>query len=116
MELVKKNGEAIQSWQDWERPKREYHWKEGRSAMEVAKSWFRQSVAAPPKEIVQLLFNHFQQNIEFIKVVPELVTPLPESGGMRNHDVACTCMIGKSKATVCIEGKTVSVLRTPHYR
>ena len=106
MELVKKNGEAIQSWQDWERPMREYQWKEGRSAMEVAKSWFRQSVSAPPKEIVQLLFNHFQQNIEFIKVVPELATPLPESGGMRNHDVACTCMIGKSKATVCIEGKT----------
>lgn len=106
MELVKKNGKAINCWQDWERPKSEIHWKEGRSAMEVAKSWFRQSVATPPKEIVQLLFNHFQQNIEFFKVVPELATPLPESGGMRNHDVACTCMIGKNKATVCIEGKT----------
>jgi len=67
MELVKKNGEAINCWQDWEPPKKDYQWKEGRSAMEVAKSWFRQSVAAPPKEIVQLLFNHFQQNIEFIK-------------------------------------------------
>ena len=53
-----------------------------------------------------MLFNHFQQNIEFIRVLPELVTPLPESGGMRNHNVACTCMIGKSNATVCIEGKT----------
>lgn len=74
--------------------------------MEVAKSWFRKSVAAPPTEIVQMLFNHFQQNIEFIRVLPELVTPLPESGGMRNHNVACTCMIGKSNATVCIEGKT----------
>ena len=106
MELVKKNGEAINCWQDWERPKKDYQWKEGRSAMEVAKSWFRQSVDAPPEEIVQLLFNHFQQNIEFIKVVPELVTPLPERGEGRNHDVACTCMIGKRTATLCIEGKT----------
>jgi len=55
MELVKKNGEAINCWQDWEPPKKDYQWKEGRSAMEVAKSWFRQSVAAPPKESEYLL-------------------------------------------------------------
>jgi hypothetical protein len=29
MELVKKNGEAIVRWQDWERPKKAYQWKEG---------------------------------------------------------------------------------------
>jgi hypothetical protein len=106
MELVKKNGEAIKCWQDWERPKKEYQWKEGRSAMEVAKSWFRQSIATPPVEIVQMFVDHFQQNIEFNRVVPELVTSLPEKGEGRNHDVACTCMIGKRTATVCIEGKT----------
>jgi hypothetical protein len=36
----------------------------------------------------------------------EIITPLPERGEGRNHDVACTCMIGKWLATVCIEGKT----------
>ena len=74
--------------------------------MEVAKSWFRQSIAAPPVEIVQILVDHFQQNIEFRRVVPELVTSLPERGEGRNHDVACTCMIGSRTATLCIEGKT----------
>lgn len=104
MELVNMNREAIQRWQDW--PKEDKHWKEGRSAMEVAKSWFRQSVAAPPVEIVQMLIDHFRQNVEFLRVVPELITQLPEKGEGRNHDVACTCMIGKRTATVCIEGKT----------
>ena len=28
MELVKKNGEAINCWQDWERPKKDYQWKD----------------------------------------------------------------------------------------
>ena len=67
MELVKRNGEEIQRWQDWERPKSEIHWKKGRSAMEVAKSWFRQSDAAPPSEIVQMLFNHFLQDVDFMR-------------------------------------------------
>jgi len=48
----------------------------GRSAMEVAKPWFRQSIAAPPVEVVQMLVDHFQQNVDFHRVVPELVTSL----------------------------------------
>jgi hypothetical protein len=106
MELVKKNGETIKCWQDWECPKKEYQWKEGRSAMEVAKSWFRHSIDTPPVEIVRMLVDHFQQDVEFHRVVPELVTPLPERGEGRNHDVACTCMIGNRLTTICIEGKT----------
>lgn len=76
--------------------------------MVVAKSWFQQSVVASSKELVQLLFNHFQKNVEFTTVVPELVTPFLERGEMRNHEVSCTCMIGKSKAMICIEGKQIS--------
>lgn len=106
MELVKKNGESIERWQDWERPKKAYHWKDGRSAMEVAKSWFRNSIAAPPVEIVRMLTDHFQEEVEFLRVVPELSTSLPERGEGRNHDVACVCKIGERQATVCIEGKT----------
>lgn len=105
MELVKKNGDTINCWQDWEPPKKAYQWKEGRSAMEVAKSWFRNSTANPPAEIIRILVDFFQEDIEVLRVVPELITPLPERGEGRNHDVACTCMIGERLATVCIEGK-----------
>lgn len=105
MDLLKKNGEKIERWQDWEHPKKEYQWKEGRSAMELAKSWFRSSMAAPPEEIIQIISNHFQEEIEFIRVIPELSTPLPERGEGRNHDVASICRIGGRQSTVCIEGK-----------
>jgi hypothetical protein len=74
--------------------------------MEVAKSWFRDSIAAPPAEVVQMLTDHFQEDVEFLRVVPELSTPLPERGEGRNHDVACVCAIGERPVTICIEGKT----------
>jgi hypothetical protein len=39
--LKNRTDKPIASWQDWTRPKRDYQWKAGRSAMELARSWFR---------------------------------------------------------------------------
>jgi hypothetical protein len=94
MDLKKKNGDLIRSWEEWERPKKTYQWKEGRSAMELARIWFRESIASPPKEY-----------IEIIKTVPELITDLPPTNckSGRNHDIHCECEFGNQKVTVCVE-------------
>ena len=34
------DGQPIADWHSWTRPKAEYHWRAGRSAMELARAWF----------------------------------------------------------------------------
>jgi hypothetical protein len=108
MDLRKKNGNIIRSWEEWERPKKAYQWKEGRSAMELARIWFRESDPAPPKEYMEILEKHFERHVKVIKAVPELITDLPpeNSRSGRNHDIHCECEFGDQKVTVCVEAKT----------
>ena len=56
------NGRAILSVEDWRTyapPKRgDVQWKDGRSAMELAKAWFRGGVLAAPEELLTALRMH----------------------------------------------------------
>jgi hypothetical protein len=106
MKLQQPNGKEIASWEQWTQPKQAIHWKAGRSAMELAKAWFRDGKLSVPVEIADLLASHSRmQGLKIEKGVPELVTPLPERGEGRNHDLALIGHTGNEQVTICIEAK-----------
>ncbi len=75
--------------------------------MELARSWFRNNDhPQPPDELLSLLHsNTHLKGIEFTSGIPELVTPLPERGEGRNHDLALIANINDGQVTVTIEAK-----------
>lgn len=74
-------GTSITRWQEWTRPKRDFQWKPGRSAMELARAWFRAGVVSVPSEFQELLESHERfHDIELVRGTPELITPLPQRG------------------------------------
>jgi hypothetical protein len=106
LKLTKPDGTPITSYHNWTRPKKDYQWKTGRSAMELAKSWFRNNHPEPPDELLSLLNSNTRlKNIQFTKGIPELVTPLPERGEGRNHDLSLIGCTDKEQITVTIEAK-----------
>lgn len=106
LKMQRPDGTLITTWEEWTRPKREYQWKAGRSAMELAKAWFRNGILSPPSELLSLLESHDRlKGIQFTDGIPELVTPLPERGEGRNHDLALRGHTDSESVTVCIEAK-----------
>ena len=106
IKLTTPKGNAICQWQDWSRPKKDYQWVSGRSAMELAKSWFRNERLSPPSELSSLLESDRRfQNIKFVHGIPELVTSLPEKGEGRNHDLWISGLTDIEKVTICVEAK-----------
>jgi hypothetical protein len=56
--LFNKSGQLITSVDEWWRlapPKSQIHWKDNRSAKELAKSWFRDGTLSPPEELTEVL-------------------------------------------------------------
>ena len=99
--LVLKNsrGLAIVSIDDWTRPEREYQWKPGHSAMELARSWLRWGKCECPSELGALLDAHaVTRGWQFAEGCPEFVTTLPERGEGRIHGAG-------GPLTLCIEAK-----------
>jgi hypothetical protein len=106
LKLTRPDGTPINEWQEWTRPKKDYQWKEGRSAMELAKSWFRNDVLSPPQEFLPLLHSSPRlRGIVLTIGIPELVTTLPERGNGRNHDLALKGNTQNESVTICIEAK-----------
>lgn len=106
MKLMLPNNTPMHKWEDWVRPKRDYQWKPGRSAMELAQAWFRDGHVGVPEELAELLSNHQRlSGLDFIVGFPELVTPLPEKGEGRNHDLSLLCQAPFGNVTVCVEAK-----------
>lgn len=106
LKLTKPDGSPITQYQEWTRPKKEYQWKAGRSAMELARSWFRNDHPQPPDELLSLLHSIPRLNkLQLIMGYPELVTPLPERGEGRNHDLALIGHTDKESVTITIEAK-----------
>ncbi|OGT34152.1 MAG: hypothetical protein A2W28_06600 [Gammaproteobacteria bacterium RBG_16_51_14] len=74
--------------------------------MELARSWFTSSSPIVPKEFGALLNSHsLTRGVKIESGQPELVTPLPERGEGRNHDLV---LIGKRRGlsvTICVEAK-----------
>jgi len=104
--LSQPNGTPITNWEMWTRPKKDYQWEPERSAMELAKAWFRQPCVSPPKKFLQLLYSSARlKNLQLLRGIPEHMTSLPERGEGRNHDLWLLGRTDQEQVTICIEAK-----------
>jgi len=107
---VIKSGHEILSVEDWFRyapPKMgARHWKDGRSAKELARCWLRNGAASPPRELQLLLEQAFGMEIEFYEAKPECVIELDDfRGEHRNCDLVVVCHAGTQTIAINIEAK-----------
>jgi hypothetical protein len=103
------SGESISSVDDWfakAPPMRgEAHWKDDRSAKELARAWFRSGHPAVPAEIYAALAERFE-GFEVTVAKPEHVTRFDAfPGGARNHDLLLLLRRGTEQVVVGVEGK-----------
>lgn len=99
-------GQPITDWQGWTPPKQSDHWKAGRSAMELAKSWLLSATPQCPPELIALFkTNSLTASLQLAEGHPEFVTPLPERGEGRNHDMMLRGTTVGGKTVVCVEAK-----------
>ena len=74
--------------------------------MELALAWFPGDVLTVPHEIKVALLSHLRlDGLKLIQAVPELVTPLPERGEGRNHDLWILGKTPRESITICVEAK-----------
>lgn len=106
------NGGSIASLDDWashglppDRARR--HWKDGRSAMELARCWTSAGIPRVPEQLTRLFASHpLTQNVAISSGTVEHATPLPFGpGGPRCHDLALQAHNGGDLVTICIEAK-----------
>ena len=106
-QLINDKGNIIAQLNDWTRPKKEEHWKCGRSAMEFARFWtdHRSSGTIPP-DYQELLYPVFP-GTKFHVGRPEWPTSLPPRGstGSRKHDLHLRGTWLSGSLTVCVEAK-----------
>lgn len=107
LSLFNATSTLITAVDDWTRPKHVHHWKDGRSAKELAKAWCPGSGSPRCPEIVQaLLDTHpLSRGASLIEGRPEHVTPLPERGEGRNHDLWIRAEAARVPLTICVEAK-----------
>jgi hypothetical protein len=83
------------------------HWKDGRSAKELARAWCGSGTGAIPRDLAELLETHpatagFSPELG----IPELVTPLDDfRGEARNHDLVVVGTRGAQRILLGIEAK-----------
>ena len=88
--LKSRAGEPINGWETWTRPKHDYQWKEGRSAMELARSWFTSGTAQCPPELQSLFSTSTRTaSLQIDEGHPEFVTGLPERGEGKETTTFC---------------------------
>jgi hypothetical protein len=86
--ITGRDGDQLTDWRAWTRPKKDYQWRAGRSAMELARAWFVSPTPVCPREIADLLASHPRAaGLLLVEGIPEHVTSLPERGEGRNHDL-----------------------------
>jgi hypothetical protein len=97
---------SIDDWFRWAPPKRgTLHWKDGRSAKELAKSWFRSGSAMPPRELESLLEATFGPLL-FKEIIPECIAELDDFGGEgRNCDLVAVCEVAGQRIVISVEAK-----------
>jgi hypothetical protein len=98
---------SVDEWFRWAPPKRgAFHWKDNRSAKELAGSWFRTGTAQPPSELVSLLRGAFGSEIVFDEAVPECTVELDAyRGETRNCDLVVICQQDKQRMAISVEAK-----------
>jgi len=105
------DGTPIKSVNDWFKyapPKRgEEQWKDGRSAKELAKAWFRDGFARVPAELELLFRSHPITDSLVVEMgIPEKQTPLDDfKGETRNTDLMLFGHTRDARVVVGIEAK-----------
>jgi F-box protein 18 (helicase) len=106
-----KNNKTIKSVNDWllfSPPKMgRRHWKDGRSAKELAKAWLETGKPKMPRELKNILQSHpLTRNFIPDFAIPEYVTRLDKFfGEHRNHDLIISGMSDDLKVLISIEAK-----------
>ncbi|WMT42627.1 hypothetical protein RE628_10075 [Paenibacillus sp. D2_2] len=93
--------ESLDDWLAYSPPaKGELHWKDGRSAKELAKAWLRTGKPSIPDELQDLLNSHHDtKGFTWEQATPEVVTKLDDfRGNGRNHDMI---IWGRSLNKIC---------------
>jgi len=105
------SGNEIHSVDDWFKyapPKRAaFHWKDGRSAKEVAKAWISTGQPVIPLELKAILKTHPSTH-EFYPewIIPEMVTKLDNfRGEHRNQDLGISGASPEGKVFISVEAK-----------
>ncbi len=105
------SGSPIKALKDWKRlapPAHPNHWREGRSAMELARRWIAAATAGGvPEEVAAVLEDHADWR-GFVpeRAFAEMETRLDDyRGKTRQHDLVVTGTIGSQRAVLDIEGK-----------
>jgi len=99
---------SIEDWFHFAPPKRgSRQWKDGRSAKELAKTWFKTGVPRVPENLEALFKSHPATKDLVMKIgIPEIVTRLDSFGGeQRNHDLILLGHVGDIRMLVAIEAK-----------
>ena len=102
LRIQNSSGEPVLSVDDWLRlapPKGgQRQWKDGRSAKELAKAWFRRGSPAVPEELTELFATcPATQRLRGDLAIPEAVTRLDDfPGEHRNHDLVLHARQGES--------------------
>src|SRR5262249_27910101 len=96
--------------EDWLRfapPKRGLlQWKDLRSAKELARSFLRSGRPNPPGELLALLRQHFGEDVQLERAIPECITRLDDfPGEHRNCDLVLYGRFASDPLIVNIEAK-----------
>lgn len=106
---IHKSGHDIQSVGDWFKyapPKRgARHWKDGRSAKELARYWFREERASPSEELRLLLEGTFGPGIVFDEAKPECIIELDDFVGEHRNCDLVLCRAGSQRIAINVEAK-----------
>jgi hypothetical protein len=105
-ELKSRGGKDIRTVRDWGRhakPASKTHWKKGRSAMELARSWTGDHGPEALRNLLDQVTGTagFELNLG----VPEAQTRFDRFRGPRNHDLLLIGEAAGGKTVVSIEGK-----------
>ena len=108
VDLVKAQVSTLEDWFRVAPPERgEVHWKDFRSAKEVARAWLRSGALAAPNEVIETLeLNAATAGFVCGEVYGELETRLDDFvGGHRVHDVLAVGTASAGRTVLAVEAK-----------
>ena len=109
--IIVRNGKDIRTMDQWlaSMPPRirERQWKEGRSAMELARAWVGTGEISTPEDLTSLLESHPQwTDVELLEGRPEEETALDEfRGASRNADMLLIGERAEARVVISVEAK-----------
>jgi len=100
-------GAEINTLKEWEKLARPAHWKDFRSAKELARAWLRKTPHEVPYELLTLFETRVEtRGLNLEVATAEVIVRLDDFGGNhRNSDLVAEGQKGKKKLVVSIEAK-----------